>query len=168
MRPVLRSLLTLSAASVALAACTDTRSSEPTAPSQLRPAFALGPVPASCNITALRDNARIYFAKSNDPIYKIISDLAKLPTGTFATAATTNKAFDGLARMALVRLTSLQNSSATAGALGTAFDALAKGFLGCAQSSVREGVLDVDFTSFVQDGYLFEVRGGSGELAGAY
>jgi hypothetical protein len=154
MHPLLRSLITVSAASVALAACTDRPSSEPTAPGQLRPSFSLDGLATACNINSLRDNSKIVFVKNNDAIYKIINDLSKLTAGS---PAATDKVFDGVARIAVVRLTNLQN---TGTAVPEAFDDLVKGFFGCAEASVRTDVPAVDFAPFaLTAGYLFEVLG---------
>jgi len=150
MRALLRPLLTLSVASVALSACTDRPSSEPTAPTRLRPSLALGQLPSVCDITLLKSDARAYFAKSTDVGNKIANDLGKL-TGS----AATEKAFDGLSRMAVVKNTSLMSSTVTA----DLFDRLAKGWIGCMEAYVRQGVPEVDFAPLLPPGHLFAVRG---------
>ena len=159
MRPLLRTLLTISVASVALSACTDRPTSGPTAPIQLRPSFNLSGFP-SCNINSLRDLSKLYYAKTNDVAFKIITDLSKL---TANSAAATDKAFDGLSRMAVVRGTTSVAGTADA----EVFDDLAKGFIGCMIPSILDGVPlvngvpQVDFAPDFEPGHLFTVRGKS-------
>jgi len=112
----------------------------------------LGGFPPACDINAIRSDAKLYFAKANDVAFKIITDLSKA-TG----AAATDKVFDGLSRMAVVRGTSSQSSTAT----GEVFDHLAKGFLACAEPVVLAGVPNVDFALDFPAGHLFAVRGKS-------
>ena len=159
MRPLLRTLITFSAASVALSACTEQRSSEPTAPGSLRPSFAFTALPAVCDINALRTYARAYFAKTNDPIFKVLNDLSKLTDP----ALKTDKAFDGLSHVAAARATTRQLSTAT----GEVFDSLVKGLFGCMEAYVRDAApTTVDFAPYFPTGTLFEVRGGSADPAG--
>jgi len=123
--------------------------------------MALSALPSVCDITGLRNDAKLYFAKSNDVGFKIITDLSKL-TG----AAATDKAFDGLSRQAVVRGTTSQASTATA----EVFDHFAKGWIGCMEASIRTGVPQVDFAPDFPPGHLFTVRGKStvDPAAGAY
>ena len=112
--------------------------------------MSLGALPSVCNTNAIRDDSKLFYAKSNDVASKINSDLAKL-TG----AAATDKAFDGLSRMAVVRGTNAMASTATA----EVFDHLAKGYIGCMEAFIRQGVGDVDFAPDFPPGHLFAVRG---------
>ena len=151
MRPLLRTLLTISVASVPLTACTDRPSSELTAPSRLRPSMSLGALTSICDPNAIRDGSKLFYAKSNDVAFKINGDIAKLTVGP----ARTDKAFDGLSRMAVVRGTNAQASTATA----EVFDQLAKGYLGCVEAFLLNGVPSVDFAPDFAPGHLFAVRG---------
>jgi hypothetical protein len=114
--------------------------------------MSLGALTSICDPNAIRDDSKLFYAKNNDVAFKINSDLAKL-TGAAATA----KAFDGLSRMAVVRGTNAQASTATA----EVFDHLAKGYIGCMEAFIRQGVPNVDFALDFPVGRLFAVRGNS-------
>ncbi|HET6679743.1 MAG TPA: hypothetical protein VFG84_00960 [Gemmatimonadaceae bacterium] len=119
-----------------------------------------------CDINALNAGARDFAASNQDALFTIIGDLRQL-VKFGATAAGTDKSFDGLARLAAMRGTSAQKSGAT----GATLDALATGFLSCMESSVQ-GTVPPDFNvaGATGPGWMFEVRGKSGVDAesGAY
>jgi hypothetical protein len=123
-------------------------------------------VTGACDINALNAGARDFAASKKDALFTIIGDLR--PLVKFGpTAAGTDKAFDGLARLAAMRGTGAQRSGAT----GATLDALATGFLSCMESSVR-GTVPEDFSvaGATDPGWMFEVRGKSGvdDEGGAY
>jgi hypothetical protein len=80
--------------------------------------------------------------------------------------AGTDKAFDGLARLAAIRGTSAQSSSAT----GSVFNALTLGFLGCTESYISANVPgDFSVAGALSPGWMYEVRGkASDAAAGVY
>jgi hypothetical protein len=161
MRPLLRTSLALCAASAVLAACTDQPASAPTGPTVLRaPSFAASPLGNSgvCNVTDLKAYARAYAKKSNDLLVSTVGDIQGLLTKNGGpTVASTDKAFDGLSRVAFIRGTSLQNPSVT----GDQFDALVKGFLNCMLPIVYENAAELTggFGPALGKGWVFEVRG---------
>ena len=81
----------------------------------------------------------------------------------------TDKAFDGLARMAAIRGTGDQK----AGVAGAVFNRLVHRFLGCADPAIAAGADEQNFGGALGAGWVFEVRGkASGQNAdpagGAY
>ncbi|HET7551768.1 MAG TPA: hypothetical protein VFK04_10760 [Gemmatimonadaceae bacterium] len=159
--PYLASLL--AAASVAaLAACGET----PTSTRNAQVARATtAPLALSCDINALRTNARDFAASRQDPLFTVIGDLQQLVKNG-PSAAGTDKAFDGLARLAAIRGTSAQGSSAT----GSVFNALTLGFLGCMESYISANVPgDFSVAGALSPGWMYEVRGkASDAAAGVY
>jgi hypothetical protein len=108
-----------------------------------------------CDISALKKSARAYFADGRDPIFTIISAL-QTASRNGPSAATTDLALDGWSRIAQVRLTSLQKTGAT----GVEGNAVARGLLGCGEPAFIAAVgEDIDFTSALDAGGMFEVRG---------
>ncbi|HEU6452846.1 MAG TPA: hypothetical protein VFT57_15625 [Gemmatimonadaceae bacterium] len=159
--PYLASLI--AAASVAaLAACGESPTSTRNA---VVSRATTAPLALSCDITSLRANARAYAASNQDPLYTIIGDLQQLVKNG-PTAAGTDKAFDGLARLAAMRGTSAQLSTAT----GTTFNALTLGFIGCMESYISANVPgDFSVAGALSPGWMYEVRGkASDATAGAY
>jgi hypothetical protein len=150
----------LAAASVAaLAACGET----PT--SSRNPAVARAtttPLTLTCDINGLKSNARAYAASNQDPLYTIIGELQQL-VKKGPNEAGTDKAFDGLARLAAMRGTTAQLTTAT----GTTFDALTRGFLGCMESYVSANVPgDFSVAGALSPGWMYEVRGKASDAAG--
>ena len=146
-----RTAIFLLVSAAALTACGEARRSSPTAPrAAITTALTL-----TCDFTALKSNARAYAASNKDPLFTIIGDLQSLSKNG-PNAAATDKAFDGLARLAAMRGTSAQASTAT----GTAFNNLTTGFLGCMESYITSTVPG-DFTvaGALSPGWLYEVRG---------
>jgi hypothetical protein len=159
--PYLASLLAV-ACVAALAACGET----PTSTRNAQVARATtAPLALSCDITALRANARSFLASNQDPLFTIIGDLQQLVRNG-PTAAGTDKAFDGLARLAAIRGTSAQGSGAT----GSVFNALTLGFIGCMESYISANVPgDFSVAGALSPGWMYEVRGkASDAAAGAY
>ena len=137
---------------LALTACGDTARPPATAAPR---ADITGPLAVSCNFTTLKQNARSYSASNKDPLFTIIGDLQSLSKNG-PNAAATDKAFDGLSRLAAMRGTSAQSSGAT----GAVFNALTTGFLGCMESYIT-ATIPGDFTvaGALGPGWLYEVRG---------
>jgi hypothetical protein len=159
--PYLASLLT--AASVAaLAACGET----PTSTRNAQVARATtAPLTLTCDINGLKTNARAFSSSNQDALFTIIGELQQL-VKKGPTAAGTDKAFDGLARLAAMRGTSAQNSSAT----GSVFNALTLGFVGCMESYISANVPGgFSVVGALTPGWMYEVRGkASDAAAGAY
>ncbi|HEY9479853.1 MAG TPA: hypothetical protein VIP79_07170 [Gemmatimonadaceae bacterium] len=153
----------LAAASVAaLAACGET----PTSSRNAQVARATtAPLALSCDINGLKANARDFASSNQDVLFTIIGDLQSL-VRRGPTAAGTDKAFDGLARLAAMRGTTAQSSTAT----GTTFNALTLGFLGCTESYIAANVPgDFSVAGALNPGWMYEVRGkASDPAAGAY
>ncbi len=159
--PYLASFLAV-ASVAALAACGET----PT--SYRNPEVARAtttPLALTCDINGLKSNARAYATSNQDPLYTIIGDLQQL-VKKGPTAAGTDKAFDGLARLAAMRGTTAQLSTAT----GTSFNALTLGFLGCMESYIAANVPgDFSVAGALSPGWMYEVRGKASDgAAGAY
>jgi hypothetical protein len=154
--------LVAAAAVAALAACGETPTSSRNA-RVVRDATA--PLTLSCDINGLKSNARAYAASKKDPLYTIIGDLQQL-VKKGPTAEGTDMAFDGLTRLAAMRGTDAQLSTAS----GTAFNALTVGFLGCMESYISSNVPgDFSVANALNPGWMYEVRGGASDAAaGAY
>jgi hypothetical protein len=86
----------VAASVLALTACGDTARPPATAAPR---ADITGPLAVSCNFTTLKQNARAYAASNKDPLFTIIGDLQSLSKNG-PNAAATDKAFDGLSRLA--------------------------------------------------------------------
>jgi len=159
MRSLLRTSLALCAASAVLAACADQPASAPTGPTvPSAPSLALGGVTGVCNVTDLKGYARAFADRSNDLLVTTAGDIQGLLTRDGSpTVASTDKAFDGLSRAAVIRGTSLQNPDVT----GDQFDALVKGFLNCMLPVVYANALPLPggFGPALGSGWMFEVRG---------
>lgn len=142
----------VAASVLALTACGDT--ARPPASAAPR-GDVTGPLAVTCNFTTLKQNARSYAASNKDALFTIIGDLQSLSKNGPNPAAT-DKAFDGLSRLAAMRGTSAQASGAT----GTVFNGLTTGFLGCMESYIT-ATIPGDFTvaGALAPGWLFEVRG---------
>jgi hypothetical protein len=114
----------------------------------------------------LRAGARSFAASNKDTLFTIIGDLQSIYK-TKTNSQTTEKAFDGLSRLAAIRRTTDQASTAT----GATFNALTLGFIGCMETSIASKLPD-DFTvaAALDTGWIYEVRGKSGvdAEAGAY
>lgn len=154
----------LAVAAVApLAACGETPTS--TRNAQVARATTASSLTLTCDINGLKSNARAYASSNQDPLYTIIGDLQKLVKGG-PSAVGTDRAFDGLARLAAMRGTSAQLSTAT----GTTFNALTLGFLGCMESYVSSNVPgDFSVVGALSPGWMYEVRGKASDAAeGAY
>jgi len=141
------------AIAVSITACGEP--ARPSAPAAPPADLAAGALPLSCSFTTLKSNARAYSSSNQDPLFTIIGDLQSLSKNG-PNAAATDKAFDGLSRLAAMRGTSAQSSSAT----GTEFNDLTTGFLGCMESYITATV-PADFTvaGALGAGWLYEVRG---------
>ncbi|HEX5439206.1 MAG TPA: Ig-like domain-containing protein [Gemmatimonadaceae bacterium] len=152
--PLTRAVLLLASAA-ALAACGESSNSVTGTAPHVRADVAPSALTLTCDIQALKANARDYSASNRDPLFTIIGDLQSLSKDGPNPAAT-DKAFDGLARLAAMRGTSAQSSDAT----GTEFNALTTGFLGCMESDITATVPS-DFTveGALSPGWLYEVRG---------
>src|SRR5687767_8598460 len=142
MRPVLR-IASLLTAGAALAACSDQPNPAPTAPTVVRPSFAAAIsrpdwIPGSCDITQLKSDARAYARKSNDVLLTIAGDLGTEVSKKGLTRAATNKALDGLSRIAVIRGTADQKSDVTA----PVFNSLVEGFLSCTELEFTDGALE--------------------------
>jgi hypothetical protein len=115
-----------------------------------------------CDVNQLKADARVYAKKANDVLVSIAGDLAAL-TKNGTTVASTNKAFDGLSRMAAIRGTTDMNPEAT----GLAFDGLVRGFLKCSLPVVTADAVEPNppfapntgFKSALKGKWVFEVRG---------
>jgi hypothetical protein len=113
----------------------------------------------ACDFTALKADVRAYAVLGNrDTLATIIGDLQSLVKNG-PTAAGTDKAFDGLARLAVMRgNTTYQKSTAT----GVLFDDIARRLLGCAEPYVVAGAPANTFVDALKAGWAFEVRGKTG------
>src|SRR5688500_13141717 len=131
MRSLLRTSLALCAASAVLAACTDQPATAPAVRATIPRAANALLLTGGCDVTQLKADARAYANRSNDVLVTIAGDIGGL-TRNGVTAASTNKAFDGLARMAAIRGTSAMNPEVT----GVVFDRLVRGFLKCMVTTV--------------------------------
>jgi hypothetical protein len=154
---------------MALAACSDQPTSAPTAPTLPRASVPAGVngaalvLEGSCDINQLKADARAYANRSNDVLLSIIGDLQGLVRSPLdGNTQATDKAFDGLSRMAAIRGTSDQK----AGVTGAVFDRLVRGFLKCMDPDVYAGALEpeppaggVGFRPALGPGWVFEVRG---------
>lgn len=143
----------VAASVLALTACGDT--ARPPASSAPRTDVAPAPLAVTCNFTTLKQNARSYSASNKDALFTIIGDLQSLSKNGPNPAAT-DKAFDGLSRLAAMRGTNAQSSGAT----GAVFNSLTTGFLGCMESYIT-ATIPGDFTvaGALGAGWLYEVRG---------
>jgi len=143
----------VAASVLALTACGDT--ARPPASAAPRTDVVTGPLAVTCNFTTLKQNARAYAASNKDPLFTIIGDLQSLSKNGPNVAAT-DKAFDGLSRLAAMRGTSAQLTGAT----GAVFNNLTTGFLGCMESYIT-ATIPGDFTvaGALGPGWLYEVRG---------
>lgn len=159
--PYLASLLAV-ASVAALAACGETPTSSRN-PQVARATAA--PLTLTCDINGLRANARAYVTSNQDPLYTIIGALQQLVKNG-PTAAGTDMAFDGLARLAAIRGTSAQLGTAT----GATFNALTLGFIGCMESYISANVPgDFSVAGALSPGWMYEVRGKASDAAvGAY
>ncbi len=142
----------VAASVLALTACGDT--ARPPASAAPR-RDVVGPLAVTCNFTTLKQNARAYAASNKDPLFTIIGDLQSLSKNG-PNAAATDKAFDGLSRLAAMRGTSAQSSGAT----GALFNNLTTGFLGCMESYIT-ATIPGDFTvvGALGPGWVYEGRG---------
>jgi hypothetical protein len=168
MRNKLAAVVSIFAASLVASACSDKPVHEPTAPTTVTaPNLDVSLPPTFCDITALKAYARDYVALNKDPLNTIIANLSKEITRNGIGTGSTGLAFDGLARLAVMRGNStLQKSTATT---QPAFDGLVKGFVGCMQETIRQTAVAEDFGPAVGPGWIFAVRGGSADPAsGAY
>jgi hypothetical protein len=164
MRPVLRPALVIAAAGVTLSACSDQSGHNATAPTFPQRVSA-AVLPLSCDFTTLKSNARNYAASNKDALITIVGDLQSL-SRKGPNAQATDKAFDGLSRLAAMRGTSAQNSAAT----GALFNATTLGFIGCMESYIAGTVPDnFSVAGALGSGWLYEVRGKSSDSPdGAY
>jgi len=176
MRSLLRTGLAL-AAGAALVACSDQPASAPTAVNPIRPSLAVGTPPArpswlvgSCDATQLRSDARAYAKKSNDALVTIAGDLGAEVSKNGYTRVATNKALDGLSRIAAIRGTANQSSDVTA----LIFDRLVKGFLLCTESAFTADALEPTppggggFGLALGSHWAFEVRGTNTDATGIF
>ncbi len=92
----------------------------------------------SCDATQLKSDARAYAKKSNDALVTIAGDLGAEVSKNGYTRVATNKALDGLSRIAAIRGTADQSSDVTA----LIFDRLVKGFLLCTESAFTADALE--------------------------
>jgi len=163
----LAALVSVFAASLVASACSDKPVREPTAPKLGAPNLTTSLPPAICDLTALRSYAKDYAASGKDPLNTVIGDLSKEFNRNGISSRTTSLAFDGLARLAVMRGNSgLQKSTDP---VQQAFDGLVKGFVGCMEASIRQTAVEEDFAPAVGPGWLFDVRGGSADLtSGVY
>jgi hypothetical protein len=149
--------VSICAASLA-AACVDRPAPVPTAPTATTPRTDVSAAATfntlACDFTALKADARAYAASNKDPIFTIISDLQSLVKNG-PNAAGTDKVYDGLSRLALMRGTALQQ----VGVAGSVFDDFTRRFLGCAESYIVAGAPPQDFSTALLAGWMYEVRG---------
>jgi hypothetical protein len=156
MQSQLRSVAAICAAAITLMACSDRPASTPTSPVTTRPnasVTATGLTTLTCDINALKSDAREYAKSGGDQLFKIIGDLQTAVNTGPVTA--TDKAFDGLARMAAIRGTGDQK----AGVAGAVFNRLVQRFLGCADPAIAAGADAQTFGGALGAGWVFEVRG---------
>jgi len=163
----LAALVSVFAASLVASACSDKPVREPTAPKLGAPSLDVTLPPTICDLTALRSYAKDYAASGKDQLNTIIGDLSKEFNKSGISSRTTSLAFDGLARLAVMRGNSgLQKSTDP---VQPAFDGLVKGFVGCMEAAIRQTAVAEDFGPAVGPGWLFDVRGGSNDLtSGVY
>ncbi|HEY9514870.1 MAG TPA: hypothetical protein VIQ74_04245 [Gemmatimonadaceae bacterium] len=155
MRHSLRVASLLSATAIALVACGDPPAPAPTAPSNALSSASATALALTCDFVSLKSNARDYAASNKDELFTIIGDLQSLSKNG-PNAGATDKAFDGLARLAAMRGTSAQKSTAT----GDAFNNLTTGFLGCMESYITSTVpSSFSVAGALGDGWMYEVRG---------
>jgi hypothetical protein len=121
----------------------------------------------TCTPSGLTPLATAYAASASDPLFAIITALEAAAPAAHPRPETTDLVFDGLSRLAAMRGTSAQKGGAT----GTTFDALTKGFLGCAESYIASTVPSTfSVAGALGTGWMYEVRGDAGQdgSAGAY
>jgi hypothetical protein len=104
----------------------------------------------SCDFSAMKTDARAFFASSRDPVFTLISDMSSAYKTGGASGAT-SKGLDILARVAQVRLTSAQGGTADAGGL------FVNDVVGCT-TLVPPTPDDFDAAAALGRG-IFEVRG---------
>lgn len=159
----------MSVATIALAACTDRSTSTPTAPSSLStpsPDIAAAALTTlACDFSLLKADLRDAAASNKDVLFTIVADLQSLRKSG-PNAAATDKVFDGLSRLGVMRGTSALKTGVT----GALFDRLVRRFLGCAEDYVLTGAEAADFSPAIGPGWMFEVRGkaGTDSSGGAY
>lgn len=165
MRSPLARALALLSIGAALAACTD-RPDAPTGPNAAKPlgAHALT-LTGSCDVTQLKSDGKAEASKANDVLLTYIGDIstalradAAVPNGPVPGPAATDKAFDALSRIAVIRGTSDQKSTITP----DVFDRLVKGLLLCMSSNTYANAADLPaggFGNALGKNWVFEVRG---------
>jgi len=128
------------------AACADDQPATVTMPSRPSLAFAA----AGCDFTAMKQDARAYFASNQDPVYDLMQQLSSLNTkGTAANFKA--KAFEILSRVATVAGTSAALPSPAAG------DTFVRDVLTCIGFTTTAGT----FTASLGPNGLFGVPSGS-------
>jgi hypothetical protein len=139
---MLRTVLTIGAASAALTACTDEPTSAPIVP---RMAGVNADVLPACNFNALRDAVRAYAdVKGNDVIFDYIRDMS---TNAYA------QGMNGLARLAEIRGVGPKKAGATAAQGAAAVTA----FLACMPVGAVQTNFATNIVSAMGAGGLFEV-----------
>jgi len=173
MKRKLRRILTLCAAGVSAAACTDrTTAVSPTAPNAPRASIEAAAFvqlqTLACDFTLLKADIRDYAASNKDPLFTIANDLQSLSKNGPNPAATA-KVFDALAQLAAMRGTSAQKPGGVA-VVGPVFDRLHHRFLGCAESFITAGAQENNVAGATGPGWMYEVRGGATDplTAGVY
>jgi hypothetical protein len=150
------------AASLLASACSDHSAPAPTAPAAMTPRTTVSLVPfatLACDFTVLKADVRDFAVLGNrDPLATIVGDLQALVKNG-PTPAGTDKVYDGLSRLALMRGNSTYQKTSATGAL---FDDLVRRLLGCAESYVVAGAPKNEFKDALKAGWAFEVRGEAG------
>jgi hypothetical protein len=151
------------AAALVVSACAGERT--PPLPLAPNASLAAAPTASTCDISRTRSDAKAYFASNSDPIYTIINDLSQAYKADPASSTTLNKGYDGLARIAVARVTSgVEKSTATA----TQRAVLALDFFGCMPTTAPAGAdLQAALNVSSSAGGLFGVRGGATDPASA-
>lgn len=165
MRSPLGRALALLSFGAALAACTD-RPESPTGPNAQIPSRASAlTLTGSCDVTQLKSDAKAYASKANDLLLTYIGDIpaalkadASVLNGPVPGPAATDKSFDALSRVAVIRGTSDQKTTITP----DVFDRLVKGLLLCMSSNTYANAPELPIGGFglaLGKNWVFEVRG---------
>jgi hypothetical protein len=167
----LRTALALSLASAALAACSDQPTSTPVGPNPPRVSMPTSMnaawFPTACDIGQTKKDAGFFAKRGNDDLLTIVNALGDEYAANGRTRVATNRVFDALYRIGVMRGTTDQNGDVTA----LAFDRLVKGLLCFAETAITDGALEPTpaptpdgvsgFGPALGSHWVFEVRGTS-------